>query len=153
MDIPTAQQSLDEAINAALIADSSNQMAQAQVATARQALADAQTALASQIADGKARAVSIIDNALLAERVAGKLAAIKYIQMNSGCTQADAVAAWAQFAMTGRPADRQWLLQDGNGLLQEFIANAVAAGYIPDGSWATFTAFIAATPLGVLMED
>ena len=153
MDIPTAQQSLDEAINAALIADSSNQMAQRAVAEARKTLADAQAELAAQVTAGTARTVSIIDNALLAERVAGKLAAIKYIQMNSGCTQADAVAAWAQFAMTGRPADRQWLLQDGNGLLQEFIANAVAAGYIPDNSWATFSAFVAGTPLGVLMED
>ena len=153
MDIVSAQQALDAAVAAALAADATSQQAQAQVAAARQALAAAQAALASQIADGKARAVSIIDNALLAERVAGKLAAIKYIQINPGCTQAEAVAAWAEFAMTARPADRQWLLQDGNGLLQEFIANAVAAGYIPDKSWATFSAFVAGTPLGVLMED
>jgi len=152
-DVTTAQAQVATLEAAALATDAANQQAQEQLRLGRLALADAQAALAAQVAAGTARTVSILDNALLAERQAGKQAAILHIQATPSCPQADAVAAWTTAALASRPADRQWLLQDGNSLLDEFMANAAAAGYIATPTWPAFAAWIAATPLAVLMED
>ena len=154
MDIVSAQQALDAAVAAALAADATNQQAQAQVVTARQALADAQTALASQVAAGTARSVSIIDNAAFAERQAGKQAVIEFVQAgNQGCTQDDAVVAWNAGALAARPADRQWLLHNADGLLEEYGANLKTLGVITDQSWPTIAGWIAATPAAIIMAS
>jgi D-serine deaminase-like pyridoxal phosphate-dependent protein len=138
---------------AALQTDAANQRAQEALRAARQTLADAQAALAAQVAAGTARAVSIIDNASFTERQAGKAAVIAYVKANPGCSAADAIAAWNAGALAARPADRQWLLMNTEGLLEEYAANLLAAGIITDQSWPTMAGWIVATPAAVIMAS
>lgn len=153
MDVSAAQAQLDTAVQAALTADQANQAAQDAVRSARQALQQAQEDLAAQVAAGTARAVSVIDNAAYAERQAGKAAVITFVKANPGCAQADAVAAWNAGALAARPADRQWLLMNTEGLLQEYGANLHAAGLITDQTWPSIAGWIAATPAAIIMES
>ena len=153
MDINDAQTQVATLEAAALAADQANLQAQEALRQARQTLADAQAALADQVTAGTARAVSVIDNAAYAERQAGKAAVITFVKANPGCAQADAVAAWNAGAMTARPADRQWLLMNTEGLLQEYGANLHAAGLITDQTWPSIAGWIAATPAAVIMAS
>lgn len=153
MDLSAAQTKLEETQNAALAADLANRQAQQALIQAQQDLADAQAQLTAQVAAGTARTVSIIDNAALTERQAGKEAAITFIQAHPTCSQAEAAGAWTPAALGARPADRQWLLHDPNGLLQEYQANLVAAGLIPAPAWAAMASWISATPLTAIMAE
>lgn len=153
MDIVSAQQALDTAVATALAADATNQAAQAQVAAARQALADAHAVLAAQISEGKARAVSVIDNAAYAERQAGKAALIDFVKTDQSCSLDAAVVAWTTGALTARPDDRQWMLMSPEGLFQEYAANLKAYGLITDVSWPTLAGWIAVTPAAVIMAS
>jgi hypothetical protein len=135
-------------------------------------LAAAQTDLATQIrvrdtasalatsAQGRVRDLSTqleaykpssTDQALLKERDAGKSALIDYLKANPNATEAAAIAQWNTSALTGRPADRQWLLQDPASIRKEYSANLVGMGYVADTTWAAFAAFVVATPKATLM--
>jgi D-serine deaminase-like pyridoxal phosphate-dependent protein len=148
-----AQAQVDALTSAALQADAANQEAQNALRGARQTLADAQAALAAQVAAGTARTVSTIDNAAYAERQAGKAAVIDFVKANPGCAEFEAVAAWNAGALAARPGDRQWLLMNTDSLLQEYSANLKAIGMITDQSWPTLAGWIAATPAAIIMAS
>lgn len=68
-----------------------------------------------------------------------------YVKANPTCVEADAEVAYRTAALAARPADRQWLLVDPGSLRQEYSANLVKLGLIPDTSWASWAAWIVAT--------
>ena len=149
--VTEAQAQVDALIATALQTDAANMQAQEQLRLARLALADAQTALAAQVAAGTVRGVSSIDDAGWTERQAGKAAVISFVQANPGCSEADAVAAWNAGALAARPAGRQWLLHNTDGLLQEYMANLLAGNLITTATWSAMAAWIAATPAASIL--
>lgn len=92
---------------------------------------------------------SSIDQLLRTERFAGKSACIDFVKANPACTLDQAVQAWTTAAMaaTGLPAP---VVPPANyqGL---YAANLHAAGLIPDTTWASQAAWIAATEKSVIM--
>lgn len=94
---------------------------------------------------------SATDQALRAERFAGKAAWVDYVKANPACIEADALPAYTAAALKARPADRQWLLHDATALRQEYSASLVRAGLIPDTTWASWRAWILATPRDVIL--
>lgn len=94
---------------------------------------------------------SSTDQALQNERFAGKAAAVEFIKANPTCTEQEACAAYIQAALDSRPAGRKWLLQAPDALRQEYSANLVAYGLIPDASWESWRAWILATPTEVIL--
>ena len=91
------------------------------------------------------RAVSPVDDAANEERTAGQYAIVKAIKGGqTDMTEDEAKAVWRAAALMVRPADRQWLLCDPDGLLHEYQANLGLAG------WEAFRAWIVATPVDQL---
>lgn len=84
-----------------------------------------------------------------AERTQGQSAAIDVIKADPAISEASAIAAWRAGVVL--PSGRTIPLHDPGGLLEEYAANAHAAGAIPDTSWQAFRAFIVATDKQVLM--
>jgi hypothetical protein len=85
------------------------------------------------------------------ERFAGKEASVDYVKANPECTEVEVTAIYSEAALVARPANRQWLIQDPEALRQEYSANLVAAGYIPDTTWASWRAWILATPKAIIL--
>lgn len=112
-------------------------------------VASAQVSNASEIAavvaqlQGVAgyRAVTSVDDACNAERTAGQTAVVQAVKADPTITEDAAKGAWRSAALASRPADRQWLLCDPDGLLQEYQSNLGLAG------WEAFRAWIVATPV------
>ena len=105
--------------------------------TAAQALSEAQ-ALSGSATVG---ALTSTDQACNAERTAGQQAVIAAVKTDPTLSEAQAKKMWRAAALASRPADRQWLLCDPDGLLQEYQANLGLA------DWAAFRAWIVATPV------
>ena len=87
------------------------------------------------------RAVTSTDDACNVERTAGQKSVIAAIKADPTLTESQAKKAWRTAALASRPADRQWLLCDPDGLLQEYQANLGMA------DWEAFRAWIVATPV------
>ena len=119
-------------------------------ATAAQDFAAAQSAMGTLALPLSVGVLSVIDTRSQAERAAGKAAAIAYIKANPTCTEADAITAWVSGAQPTIPAGMVHPLNDPAGLLEAYIANAHAAGATPDTTWASFAAFVVATPAATL---
>lgn len=96
-------------------------------------------------------AYSTTDQAMRTERFTGKAAAVDYVKANPAATEDAATAAYRTAALAARPSDRQWLIQDPLALRQEYAANLVAAGYIPDASWESWRAWLLATDREVIL--
>ena len=151
------------ALGIALAQGPVNALAQAQVAAATALgsittqLDAAKTALASaQAALGASTPVtigtlSIIDQRSQTERAAGKAAAVAYIKANPTCAEAEALAAWNTGATPTLPTGCTLFLNNATGLLEAYIINAHALGATPDTTWASFAAFIVATPETTLL--
>ena len=86
-------------------------------------------------------ALTTVDQACNAERTAGQTAVVQTVKTDPTTTEEAAKAAWRSAALASRPADRQWLLCDPDGLLQEYQANLGLA------DWEAFRAWIVATPI------
>jgi hypothetical protein len=123
----------------------------------KQALdADSARLAALEVALGPGLAASVgeystTDQAMRAERFAGKAAAVDHVKANPGATEAEATDAYRVAALAARPAGRQWILQDPLALRQEYTANLVAYGLIPDSTWESWRAWILATPRDVIL--
>ena len=118
--------------------------------TAFQALQAAQTAMGSSNAL-TVGVLSIIDTRSQTERAAGKAAAITFVKANPTCTEADAIAAWNTGAATTFPAGCTMPVNNPAGLLEAYMINAHAIGATPDTTWASFAAFMVATPEATLL--
>jgi hypothetical protein len=94
---------------------------------------------------------STTDQAMRAERFAGKAAAVDYVKANPTASEDAATSAYRTAALAIRPASRQWLLQDPLALRQEYTATLVAYGLIPDPSWESWRAWILATDRDVIL--
>jgi hypothetical protein len=94
---------------------------------------------------------STIEQAMQAERYAGKAAAIEHVKAHPACTEADAVLAYQAAAIAARPPSRQYLLQMPDGLLREYRENAAQLGLTADATWDSFRALLVATPAAELM--
>ena len=119
-------------------------------AQAAQDYAAAQSAMGTLALPLTVGVLSVIDTRAQAERAAGKAAAISFIKANPACTEADAITAWTSGAQPTIPAGLTHPLNDPAGLLEAYIANAHAAGATPDTTWASFAAFVVATPAATL---
>lgn len=119
-------------------------------AQAAQDYAAAQSAMGTLALPLTVGVLSVIDTRAQAERAAGKAAATSFIKANPTCTEADAITAWVSGAQPTIPAGMVHPLNDPAGLLEAYIANAHAAGATPDTTWASFAAFIVATPAATL---
>ena len=87
------------------------------------------------------RAVSTVDDFSLAERNAGQIAVVGAIKAGKDLSEDEAKACWREAALASRPTDRQWLLCDPDGLIQEYAANLGLTG------WDEFKAWIVRTPV------
>ena len=96
-------------------------------------------------------AYSAIDQVLRTERFAGKQAAIIFIQANPTCAETDAAAAWttAALAATGLP---QIIVPPASYFIL-YSANLLSDGLIKDTTWASFAAWVVATPAATIMAD
>ena len=151
------------ALGIALAQGPVNALAQAQVAAATALgsittqLDAAKTALASaQASLGASTPVtigtlSIIDQRSQTERAEGKAAAVVFIKANPTCSEDEAIAAWNAGASPTLPANCTHFLNNAAGLLEAYIINAQALGATPDTTWASFAAFIVATPETTLL--
>lgn len=83
------------------------------------------------------------------ERTQGQGAAIDAIKANPQITAPEAEAAWR--AGITIPAGRTLPLHDPAALIEEYAANAMAAGAISDTTWESFRAFVVATDKTALM--
>ena len=124
---------------------------------ANRQLADARTQLATLEAGGGPGVTdtfgeySTLEQAMRAERFAGKAASIDFVKANPACSEADAEVAYRAAALAARPADRQWLLIDPASLRQEYTATLKAANMIPDTTWESWRAWIIATDKAVIL--
>lgn len=96
-------------------------------------------------------AYSDLEQAMRAERFAGKQATLEYVKANTTCTEEDATIAYTTAALTARPADKQYLIQTPHSLFLEYAYTAMKAGLIPDTTWESFRNFVVVTPADVLM--
>ena len=88
------------------------------------------------------RETSTIDDAANAERTAGQKAVVTAVKMGqTDLAEDEAKKIWRVAALAVRPPDRQWLLCDPDGLLEEYQAN------LGLGSWEEFRAWIIETPI------
>jgi len=103
----------------------------------------------AQATAGTVGTVSSIDQALQAERFAGKAASVDYIKANPTCTEADAIAAWttAGLAATGLPA----LIVPAESYAALYRANLAKMGLTPDATWESQRAWIVATDKATIM--
>ncbi|SRR6266568_4246561 len=90
-------------------------------------------------------AYSTLEQAMRAERFAGKAAVVDHVKANPTCSEADAELAYRTAALAARPSDRQWLLVAPASLRQEYSASLVKLGLISDTTWASWAAWIVAT--------
>lgn len=87
------------------------------------------------------RATTPTDDASNTERDAGQRAVIGAIKAGKDLSEDEAKACWREAALASRPTDRQWLLCDPDGLIQEYAANLGLKG------WDEFKAWIVRTPV------
>jgi hypothetical protein len=157
MDYQTASLQLAQAQGAiaslaqakSLVDTAENAMAALQ-SQAGQALLAAQQAMGST-SPLVVGVLSVIDVRASAERQAGKASAITYIQANPACAEGDAINAWNAGASPTIPTGMTQLLNNPTGLLEAYIANAHSLGATPDTTWASFAAFVCATPAATLL--
>lgn len=129
--------------------------------TASAGLANLQSAAAAALQQAQAAmgsaspttigTLSVIDTRSQTERQAGKGAAIDYIKANPSCAEADAITAWETGAKATLPAGLTNLLNNPAGLLEAYIANALAMGATKDNTWASFAALVVATDKTALL--
>jgi hypothetical protein len=94
---------------------------------------------------------SSTDQAMRAERFAGKAASVDFVKANPTCTEDQVIPIYKAAALAARPPDRQWLLQDPVALRQEYAANLLKYGLIPDATWESWRAWIIATDRDVIL--
>jgi light-regulated signal transduction histidine kinase (bacteriophytochrome) len=124
--------------------------------SARAALDSATTALTTATANAPGLTddfgqFSTMDQALRAERFAGKSAVIDFIKANPNCIIEEAVTAYSQAALATRPVDQQILLQVPQALFGFYASSANVMGVIQDASWASFRAMVYNLPKEMLM--
>ena len=90
---------------------------------------------------------SVVDNAASEERSAGQAAVIGALKENPELTLEDILPIWTTAALSTRPADRQWLLNSPQGLLNEYMSNLLEAGQIPEATFEAFRQWIVDTPV------
>jgi hypothetical protein len=152
--IQQLQADLDAATTAFNAAQAAAVLAQQAVYPAQEALEAASQALQSAMAEGlkagTVGSVSSIDQALQAERFAGKSACIDFVKANPTCTEADAIAAWttAGLAATGLAA----LIVPAESYAQLYRANLLKLGLVPDTTWESQRAWMVATDKAVIMS-
>jgi hypothetical protein len=152
-------QELKAAVDAAQVASDAAQSALTSAQLNRNAAASAygaalntyNAAVAAGVQAGTVGEISSVTALLLAERNAGIQAAASFIQANPTATQAQAITAWttAALAATTLPA----LLQDPTQLFGIYALNLHNTGAIPDTTWASFAAWVVATPLATILAD
>jgi hypothetical protein len=124
--------------------------AQAQLSLAQTQLSSLETTSGDGVTDTFGP-LSTTDQALRSERYSGKAALVDYVKAHPSCAESDALAAYRTAALAARPADQQWLIQDITGLRQQYSFNLVAAKLISDTTWASFAAWIVATPKDTIL--
>ena len=88
------------------------------------------------------RITSPVDDVSNAERTAGQYAIVRAIKGGAvEMTEDEAKSLWREAALSARPSDRQWLLCDPDGLLQEYQANLGLK------DWDAFRQWIIETPI------
>lgn len=114
----------------------------------QQMLSNAQSELAS-LEQGSGPGVtddfgqySSLEQQMQDERFAGKAAAVAFVKANPGCSEEEALGAYRGAALSIRPADRKWLLQDPASLRKEYAAELVERQLIPDPSWESHREWI-----------
>jgi hypothetical protein len=147
-----ASDQVDTLTAALATALSTYQSTERELAQAKIAMSAASDTLnAAMAVGGTVGTYSSIDTILQTERFAGKGAAVAFIQANPSCAQADAEAAWttAALAATGLPV----LIVPVANYFTLFSDNLLAEKLVPDTTWASFAAWIVATPAAVIMES
>ncbi len=150
LNLAMAQSRLQALTDAKTAHDAAGATIGALQAKGAQDYAAAQAALGTLALPLTVGVLSVIDTRSQAERAAGKAAAVSFIKANPTCTEADAITAWNAGAQPTLPVGMVHPLNDPAGLLEAYIANAHAAGATPDTTWASFAAFIVATPAATL---
>lgn len=94
---------------------------------------------------------SSTDQAMRAERFAGKAAAVAFIKANPGCTEDNVRPIYEAAALAIRPADRKWLLNNTDGLSLEYRANLIKYSLISDNTWESWRDWVVATDTDTIL--
>jgi hypothetical protein len=86
---------------------------------------------------------SNVEKAAQDERYFGKAATFDWLEGNPTATLEETAAYFEARMLEYRTAaGRPWLLQRGEGLVREWMANALARGLVADDTWDTFVRFL-----------
>jgi hypothetical protein len=143
-----AQAKVNITAEVAAFVAAANSKARTELQSAQQALG----AITEQGLTDNIGPYSTLEQAMRAERFAGKNGAVEFVKANPECSEAEAIAAYEAAAITARPADRQYLVLSAASLLLEYRRNAVALGATQEDTWEDFRTFLVATPLETLIN-